>query len=50
MKNEIKNTLVDNKVVLLLAFERIGVAEESYILKDHTGSTILLKDIEGVGK
>lgn len=50
VKNEIKNTLVDNKVVLLLAFERIGVAEESYILKDHTGSTILLKDIEGEEK
>lgn len=49
-KNEIKNTLTDNKAVLLLSFQMIGKSEEDYILKDNTGATILLKDIEGEEK
>ncbi len=48
VKNQVKNVLSDNFVVLLFAFEQIGGVQDSYVMKDQEGNTILLKDIPGM--
>lgn len=48
VKNQIKNTLSDNFVVMLFAFKQIGMSGESYVMCDKEGSNIFLEDIPGM--
>lgn len=48
VKNQIKNTLSDNFVVLLFAFKQIGMSGESYVMCDREDSSVLLEDIPGM--
>ncbi len=48
VKNQIKNTLSDNFVVLLFAFEEIGNIDDKYVMRDREGNTILLEDMPGM--
>lgn len=47
VKNQIKNVLSDNFVVMLFAFHRIGRTDGAYVMEDAEGNTVLLKDIPG---
>lgn len=46
VKNQIKNTLSDNYVVLLFAYEKIGKIGETPVLEDTFGNRIILADME----
>lgn len=46
VKNQIKNTLSESYVVVLVSFKMIGCKEEKYYLEDQSGISIQLKDME----
>ncbi len=48
VKNQIKNTLPDNFVVMLFAFKQIGMVGKSYVMCDKEDSSVLLEDIPGM--
>ncbi len=48
VKNQIKNVLSDNFVVLLFKFAQIGKVQKSYVMRDSEGNTILLEDMPGM--
>lgn len=47
-KNILKNALADPILIRLLSFAEIGKREDSYILKNAAGETILLGDAPGI--
>ena len=41
-----KNTLSDNYVVLLFAYQTIGKIEDTFVMEDSSGSRVILADME----
>lgn len=48
IKNYLKNAMSQPMLIKLVAFERIGKAQEGYVLVDTEGTTILLGDMLGM--
>lgn len=46
VKNQMKNTLSDNYVVLLFAYQTIGKIEDTFVMEDSSGSRVILADME----
>lgn len=46
VKNQIKNTLSENYVVLLFAYDRIGRIGEELVMTDKSGNRIILADMD----
>ncbi len=46
VKNQMKNTLSDNYVVLLFAYQTIGKIEDTFVMEDSSGSRVILTDME----
>lgn len=47
VKNEIKNTLSEPYVILMLQYERIGMLPEGLVIEDKQGMRLLLADMRG---